>query len=300
VDKATIVYNPRARNAPAIARLNAAIASVAPHGWEVEIAPTEAAGHATALAKEAAAAGASVVFACGGDGTINEVINGLVGGPAALALVRGGMGDVFAKEIGVPKGPEKALRVLFEGTRRRFDLGLANERYFLCMAGIGFDADVVQAVPDPWKKRLGSTSYAFWGVREALRHPVQKVEIKLDGAVFETELYWLLVGNTRSYGGIIDITADAKVDDGLLEAYVFEGRGISWLATTAIRLAMRRHDGARGVSFHRVRELEIMTPGLSVQLDGEYAGETPLRFDVEAGAIEVLIPTGRGERLFSI
>jgi diacylglycerol kinase family enzyme len=88
------------------------------------------------------------------------------------------------------------------------------------------------------------------------------------------------------------------VDDGRLDAYLFEGRGLGWAALTSVKIALRRQDGARGVSFHRVQELTIETPGLAVQADGEYLGETPMTFSVEPQALDVLLPKGRGQELF--
>jgi YegS/Rv2252/BmrU family lipid kinase len=255
------------------------------------------------LAQEAALAGASVVFACGGDGTINEVLNGLIGTPAALGVVRAGMGDVFAKEIGVPRRPEDAIRVLLTGRKERFDLGMleteAGSRYFLCMAGAGFDADVERRVPRGAKRALGSTAYALWAVADLRRHRATPVQLSIDGAAHECDLFWLLVGNTRSYGGIVDITSEAAVDDGQLDAYIFAGQGPMWLATTALRLAVRRPEGGRGVSFQKIERLELTTPGLPLQADGEYLGESPARISVAPSTLDVLMPEGKGIKLFS-
>jgi diacylglycerol kinase (ATP) len=288
MDRATIVYNPLARNAPTRDRLSAAAESLCNGGWEIDIQPTASPGHATLLAREAAAAGAGVVFACGGDGTVNEVVNGLAHGPAALGVLRGGMGDVFGKEAGISRTPELALRVLVEGERRRFDLGIA-----------GLDADVVRAVPSGAKKRLGSTSYAIWGFGRLARYRSHGTLLRIDGVEQEAWLYWLLLGNTRSYGGIVNVTDRARVNDGLLDVYLFEGRGPRWLAATALRLATKRQDGGRGVTFRQVRELEILSLGLPVQIDGEYIGETPMRFSVAPSALDVMLPKGKAERLFS-
>jgi YegS/Rv2252/BmrU family lipid kinase len=297
VKRARIVYNPKARNAPLRERLLAAARAAAPD-WEIDLVETSAAGHAISLSREAAASGAGAVFACGGDGTVNEVVNGLAGSACALGVIRGGMGDVFAKEVGIPRKVETALTLQLTGDRRRFDLGRAGERYFLLMAGIGFDAAVVRAVPNPAKKRLGSTSYALWGARLLPVYQPPNVQLSIDGEARESELFWALLGNTRSYGGIIDITSQALVDDGLLDAYLFEGRGLAWEALTALKLALRRHAGAKGVTHRRLRELTIETPGLAVQADGEYLGETPMRFTVAAAALDVLLPAGRGRDLF--
>ena len=111
--------------------------------------------------------------------------------------------------------------------------------------------------------------------------------------------FWLLLGNTRSYGGIADITYDALVDDARLDAYLFEGRGIAWEALTFLKLATRRHHLARGVHFHRLSELRIDTPGLAVQADGEYLGRSPISFGVDPHALYVLLPKGHGYRLFA-
>jgi diacylglycerol kinase (ATP) len=298
VNRACIVYNRFARNAPAMSQLQSA-ADSAPDGWQVEIYVTDGPRHATQLAREAAERGADAVFACGGDGTINEVVNGLAGTPAALGVIRGGMGDVFGREIGLSRRPGESLNAQLTGNRRAFDVGLINDRRFLLMAGVGIDADIVRAVPDAWKRRLGSTSYALWAVQRLFRFRTPEVDLNIDGAPLNGPFGWLLVGNTRSYGGIARITRDALVDDGFLDAYLFMGSGLRWIAATAVKLALRRHHGATGVSFHRLRELRIDTPGLPVQADGEYVGETPVTFSVEPRALDVLLPAGAASDLFS-
>ncbi|HEX5370129.1 MAG TPA: diacylglycerol kinase family protein [Dehalococcoidia bacterium] len=298
VERACIVYNPAARNAPGRERLTAAAAAMKARGWEIELQATEAAGHGIVLAREAVAAGAGVVFSCGGDGTVNEVVNGLAGSPAALGVLRGGMGDVFGKEAGIPRAPEEALRVLTDGVRCRFDLGLAGERYFLLMAGIGFDASVVQEVPSGAKRRLGSTSYALWGLMQLARYRSKGTLLRVDGIDREARLYWLLLGNTRSYGGVINVTSEALVNDGLLDAFLFEGRTPGWLIKTVMRLATRRHNTGEGVTFQRIREVEVTSIGLPVQVDGEYIGETPMRFAIAPSMLDVLLPRGKAEALW--
>jgi YegS/Rv2252/BmrU family lipid kinase len=298
LERAVIIYNPNARNAPKTERLKSAADLYRIHGWQIDLLPTEAAGHATLLAREAAEAGTPVIFSCGGDGTLNEVVNGTVHTPAHVSVIRGGTGNVFAKEINVGRTPEKALRVLIEGEEGRFDLGKANDRYFLLMCGIGFDASVVGKVPTRPKRLLGTTSYVLWGMAEATRYRGKPVRIRLgDDEEQEIDLYWLLLGNTRSYGGVLNITHEAIADDGLLDAYLFAGSRLP--ITTAARLAMQRQDGAPGVSFQRIQELEILTPGIPVQADGEYFGETPMTFTVEKQAVTFLMPPGQGRQLLS-
>ncbi len=98
---------------------------------------------------------------------------------------------------------------------------------------------------------------------------------------------------------MLDVTFRAVADDGLLDAYVFAGRGLPWLVSTGVRIVLKRHEGAAGVSFRRVRDVEVLTPGLDVQADGEYFGATPMAFSVAPRALSVLVPPGRGDRLLS-
>jgi diacylglycerol kinase (ATP) len=299
VRKATVIYNPTARTAPKRERLIRAAASLQADDWLVEIVATEAAGHATLLAHEASAAGAEVVFACGGDGTINEVVNGLANSESALGVLRGGMGNVFVKEVGIPRSPEAALRLLVEGERRRFDLGMAGERYFLLMAGIGIDANVVKRVSTRTKRVLGSASYGLYGLVELARYKPEKTTMRLDGQTWDGELYWSLIGNTRSYGGVFNITSNALVDDGLLEAYVFAGKGPAWVASTLLKIAGQRHQEGQGVVYVQAREIAVETAGLPVQADGEFFGLTPMQFRVVPAALDVLLPPGKALRLFN-
>jgi diacylglycerol kinase family enzyme len=180
--RASIVYNPFARNAPSRARLTKAAAAM-DGDWEIDMLATEAPLHAVTLAREAAEAGSEVVFACGGDGTVNEVVNGLLGTTAAMGVLRGGTGNVFAKEVHVPRSITRALGVLRDGEEYRFDLGLAGGRHFILMSGAGFDGSVVRRVPTVPKRLLGTTSYVLWGAAEALRFKGRPVDIAIDGEV---------------------------------------------------------------------------------------------------------------------
>jgi YegS/Rv2252/BmrU family lipid kinase len=318
VMRAAIVLNPYARNAPSWQRLLSAVAVERLRGWEIEVMESRAPMHAIGLAREAARKGARVVFACGGDGTVNEVINGILGTGAALGVLRAGTGNVFGKEVRVPRKLESALSVLDEGRLYQFDLGYAEgpavafappdapgpapadaRRYFLLMAGIGFDGAVVRRVPRAPKRVLGTASYVIWGAAEALRFKGTRVSLKLDGQRQEMEVYWTLLGNTRSYGGVADVALQAVADDGLLDAYLFSGKGLPFLISTGARIAFRRHQNAPSVTYARVASLEIETPGLHVQADGEYFGETPIRFGVERRVLEVLLMPGAADRILT-
>ncbi len=308
--RALFIVNPVARRAPPLPKLEEAASRLREEGWETSLKVTEAKGDATELARRAAADGWEAAVACGGDGTVNEVINGIAGTPTALAVVPGGTANVWAKEVRLPKDPLRAVQAIASAEARRVDLGLAVreaeggagalERYFLLMAGIGLDGHVLSEVPAEMKRRLGAATYVFRGLREALRYRSQPVTLRLDGEEMGLDLSWMLVGNTRSYGGVVNVTHDALADDGLLDICAFEGHGWRRVIVSGLRILARRLEGAPGIVWRRVRSVELPpTPSFPVQVDGDYLGRTPMRVTVEPRALTVLVPRGLKSPLFS-
>jgi YegS/Rv2252/BmrU family lipid kinase len=302
--RALLIHNPVARGAPSLASLRAAADALA--GWEISFQETEGAGHATMLAAVAAKRAADAVIACGGDGTVNEVVNGVAGSETALAVVRGGTANVWAKEARVPKQVGAAVRLLNDGEVRTVDLGRVRwsaesggERYFLLMAGVGFDASIVQTISPAAKRRLGAASYLLAGARRTFGHRAIDADITADGLDLSGQAYWLLAANTRSYGGLVNITYHARIDDGALELCLLRKGGLHRLLWLLPFVLLKRLDSRANVVYRRAQSLDITTPGMPVQIDGEYLGETPMRFDLAPGALRVIVPkTGKKNRLF--
>jgi diacylglycerol kinase (ATP) len=243
-----------------------------------------------------------VVVACGGDGTIHEVVNGLAGSDAVLAVIPGGTANVWVKDARLPRRPLEAARIIDAGRCRRIDLGLiewegpdgrqAERRYFLLMAGVGLDAHVVARVSQGWKRRLGAGAYVLTAAREALFYRSQPVELELDGRErLNLRLGWMLAGNTRCYGGVKRIASRALADDGLLEILVFPGHNLLRATGYGLAVLAGRHYGVPGVTYRQAAEVEVAGPSsLPVQADGEFVGHTPLRLRVVPGALQVLTP----------
>jgi diacylglycerol kinase (ATP) len=305
--QALFIVNPVARGAPPLGKLRQALAWLEGQGWETELILTEQEGHATDLARRAAEEGRDAVVACGGDGTVNEVANGLATSATALAVIRGGTANVWAKEVRIPRDPLQAVRLVSEGQRRRIDLGLAEPptggstpRHFLLMAGIGLDGYVVSQIPEDLKQRWGAVTYVLRGFRQALRYRSRQATIVIDGESLTADLYWLLVGNTRSYGGVVNVAHRALADDGLLDVYVFQGHGLRRVFVYGLRILVGRHDKAPGVVYRRARSVELPGPSTQhVQVDGDYLGLTPLTLRVAPGVLTVLVPPGLKSPLFS-
>ncbi len=187
------------------------------HGWQVDLKLTQAAGDARRLAREAVAENINVVVAVGGDGTINEIIQELAGSEIALGVLPCGTVNVWAREVGIPLDTVGARGVLLNSQTRYVDLGKADDRYFLLMAGIGFDGEVTHAVEKKPVKRLGVIGYLLVGTWLGLSYPGFRTFLQIDGRVVRTNALQIIIGNTQLYGGAIKYTWQAKCDDGLLD-----------------------------------------------------------------------------------
>jgi YegS/Rv2252/BmrU family lipid kinase len=300
--RALFVVNPAARGLPPLRQIREAADWLRVRGWDVALETTAAPGDATCLARGGAAQSLPVVVACGGDGTIHEVVNGLAGSESALAVIPGGTANVWAKDARLPRRPSEAAEVIDGGRRRRMDLGLveweeqggrkAESRYFLLMAGVGLDAHIVARVSQSWKRRLGAVAYLLMGARESLFYRSQPVDLLLDGRErLSLRLGWLLAGNTRCYGGVTRITSRARADDGLLDILAFPGYDPLRAAGYGLAILARKHHGAPGVIYRRAGEVEVAGPSsLPIQADGEFLGYTPLKLRAMPGALSVLVP----------
>jgi YegS/Rv2252/BmrU family lipid kinase len=235
----------------------------------------------------------------GGDGTVNETVNGLAGTDTALAALRGGTANVWAKETRVPKKALRAMETIVGGERRRVDLGKANGRYFLLMCGAGFDAAIVPRVGLRTKRRLGALAYIIAGARIALSRTRWQAPVALDGEPAEASFYWLLAGNTRSYGGVVNLTHRARVDDGLLEIALMRRGGVWRVVVDGLRALFGRHERSSNIRYVRARSAAVAAPGVPVQVDGEYLGESPLQVEVVPLALDVIVPAGLRSPLFS-
>jgi YegS/Rv2252/BmrU family lipid kinase len=297
--QAVVVVNPAARRLPRKAQLDEADAWLHNRGWSVEWVRTSAPGEATRIAAVAAGRGVPLLIVAGGDGTINEAVNGLAGTETALAVIPAGTVNLWAREAGLLKPPVEAVRLAVEGVRRRVDLGKAGERYFLLMAGVGLDGAVAHGVSHGLKRRMGAAAYAVSALRAALTYRPTRTVLSFDGEERAFRLYMLIAGNTRKYAGLSQITTRAHIDDGLLDICAYTGRGrweVFWLAFLTL---IREHGRSKNVIQRRVRELRIATHGeLPVQIDGDASHESTSVISVAPGALWVVVPRGLRNPLF--
>ena len=304
--RARIIANPRAgslRMPLGLNQLYQVAAALTEAGLPVEVCMTERPGHARKLAREAVRMGMEMVVAAGGDGTINEILQELAGHSTALGVLPLGTVNVWARETGIPLSLPDAARVLLYGVRRRVDLGRAGNRYFLMMAGIGFDAEVTRRVEKSLLKRMGLKLLDYVttvGVLGAT-HKAVRVRLKRDGKGRDISALMLIIGNTRLYGGALTFTRHAIADDGLLDVAVVGGGGIRYRLGILRNALLRRPRGGPQVRYERVRSIRIEAEEpLPVQVDGELMGTLPMSFSIAPLAATVIVPQDAHDELFSL
>jgi YegS/Rv2252/BmrU family lipid kinase len=288
-----VVFNPAAgRNRRP--RLEAVVAALKARGCVVTVRETNAPGHATQIAREAsqtsdAASGVDVIAVAGGDGTINEVVNGLAGGAVALGVIPLGTANVLADEIGLRRGTDNIARVLAEGPIRPIHVGVANGRRFVMMAGAGFDASVVDRVSLSLKRRLGPFAYVWQTFKHAFTDRFAECEVMVDGVAYKTVS--AVVCNGRHYGGPFVAAPAAALTDGLLHVILLKGRGWLSVARYSVALLLGRLGKLADVEFVPGREVTVRgTMHLPVQADGDIITRLPAKLSVDPQPIALVWP----------
>ncbi|MCH6553984.1 MAG: diacylglycerol kinase family lipid kinase [Acidobacteria bacterium] len=264
------------------------------YGIRIVRIPTTGAGSATALAREQVAAGRDLIIACGGDGTINEVVNGMAGSRVPLALLPAGTGNVLAKELGLPWDIWRAAEYIPAGEVRRIALGRAGERYFICMAGVGVDANTVYRLSVQTKLSLGMLAYWIESFRQLLEYEFPLFSVRVEGQSFQAAL--LVVSRTKNYGGPVQLTRRADLFSDEFEVCLFQRRNRFLYLLYFLALQAGLLERFRDVHFLHTRRVEAQ-PGnqrIQVQVDGELAGALPMDFVIVPEALSLLVPRSGG------
>jgi len=260
--------------------------------YEVDLLWTQRGGHATELAREAVEKHPDLVVAVGGDGSINEVVSGLAGSNVPLGVIPLGTANCYALETGIPLDARQAARVILEGQPKRVHLGRAGERYFMLMASVGFDAQVVYEVNPGVKKKFGKLAYVIKGFQcLTASHP--KLTITLDDK--ETyEGHLAIISNMRYYAGRFLVTPDAGFEKDELDVCIFQQDGFFPILRFAWGVWRRRHLKGKDVIYRKAKTIRVESAQPShVQVDGDYYGTTPVEFQIVPDALTVILPRSR-------
>lgn len=295
---AALIFNPLAGRRPWRRRINLgrAVALLEACGIRVALLPTTGPGSGTAIAQEQLAAGRDLIVACGGDGTVNEVVNGMAGSAVPLALLPAGTANVLAKELGLPWDPWRAAEYIPRGEVRRIALGRAGSRYFITVGGAGSDANLIyHALRHRWG-RLGMLSFWLEGFRQLLTYDFPEFTVAVGGEALAATL--VVVSRTRHYGGPIQITRHADLFGADFEVAVFPPRNPALYLLYFLAQLVGQLEGFPEVRSFRARHVAA-TPRrgrIRVQVDGELAGELPIDFSIVPDALSIVVPKRIGRR----
>ena len=277
-----------------------ALAALRSAGIVAELRATSCAGDGRRLAREAVKSGCDMVIVCGGDGTINEVINGLAPGDVPLAVLPGGTANIVANELGLPGKIVKAARQLPSWRPSRVPLGRATweesgsvrQRFFLAVAGVGFDARIISQLDMDEKLRLGIVAYCWEAVRQVFRYNFPGFQFSVDGSTLHST--FAVIQRSRRYAGWLKLARPHSIVEPDFSCCLFEGSTPARYLRYALGVLTQTHQRLgdvrflKGSSIH-CRSAQAEGP-IFFEVDGELAGRIPVTFDVVPDALTLLAP----------
>lgn len=282
------IYNPVAGSLGSERKVRSAVREMERLGARLVLLPTHGPGSATDLARQAVREGARRVVVAGGDGTINEALNGIDIPATELAIIPAGTANILALEIGVPFNAREAARVAVRGKASHIDLGLAGERYFALMAGVGFDALAIKNLNPVLKKTIRQAAFPISGLKTFIKHELPLLHIS--AGEHEAEGYFVVISNSRYYGGLFGPNPDASATDGLLDVCVLKEKNLQGMVGFWLVALAKAKLEAKWAEYFRTAELEVTCPSgehVLVQTDGDVIGELPMQFSVVPKALRV-------------
>lgn len=286
-----VVINPASGRPKPILHILNRVFKKAEVEWDISL--TKKRGDAERFARQAATEGADIVAAYGGDGTVMEVAQGLLGSPVPLAILPGGSANLMSVELGIPKDLEQAAEIVADSDSltRQVDVGLAGENYFLLRIGMGFAARKVAYADRSLKNRFGVLAYSVAAVKSIKSTKSARYRITLDGKRVESDGVTCLINNAGNMGiQGFQPAKEIRVDDGLLDVLLLGLKGLGNLVTSGAALLeadkrdlLIEHWQARRISIE-------VDPPQPVQIDGEMVDDTPITAEVLPGALNVIVP----------
>ena len=291
-----LIVNGKAAGSP---ELRAAVAEVRNLGHEIDVRVTWEGGDAARLAQEALRDEVDVVVAAGGDGTINEVVTGVMQTseqpPVAIGVVPFGTANDFANGCGIPIGdPLAALKLIASAESVPIDIACCNDRYFVNVASGGFGAEVTATTPPELKRALGGAAYSLMGLVTAMKMEPYHARVTIpNGEVVEAELFVVAVGNGRQAGGGYRVAPDALLNDGLLDVMGIVDLDVKQLGAVFSELNDMTAPQNRYVKYARLAAFRIDSDQpLQMNLDGESLRDTSFDFRILPRALDFILPKG--------
>ena len=259
---------------------------------DVEFTLTKAAGEA----ESASASSAECIAVVGGDGTLNEVINGVGDRPVPVAILPVGTANVVARELKMKSDPQRIAQHISDRRVRRVDVGVHGKRRFLLSAGAGLDAAIVAAVHENRGRRSGLAKWVAPAIRTALKYTYPKMRVTVDGETVSETAQYALIGNCRYSAGIFPATPKAVIDDGLLDVCLLHDLRPARIAALAVNVWRSTFTQQPSVTYRQGKHITIeptVSGPIPLQIDGDPAGEIPAEFLILPKALLVITPTAQ-------
>lgn len=287
--KHLLIINPRAGSAKSIE--DDLIEIFARQGARLDVVRTKKPLEAKRLAKGAIGK-YSIVIAGGGDGTINETVNGLAGSKTKLGIIPMGTENALAQGLGIPLDYRKAAELILKGKTSTWDLGKAKNRYFILTAGVGLDAKALSDVKPVLKNLLGRKAYPIAALKTILTHVPSKLEVWLDDQVLPRWGYFVVIGNVKYYGSNMHLAQYAEPDDGYLDVCIFKRTDVLNMFTYFVSAASKGYIPLTefpNIEYFKVKKVRIKSnkPALA-HTDAELIGNTPLTVTIHPKAIRII------------
>lgn len=233
--------------------------------------------------------GRIMIIAAGGDGTYNEIINGIAGTDVPMAILPLGTTNVLAKELGIPEDVDKALYVALNGKSHKICLGkislLSITRYFILMVGIGYDGETVYSVDNRIKKYSGKGAFIWSGLNTLLSWNPDKLTFNIDSKPCKG--YSAIICNASKYAGNFKVAPDAKMNEPCLYAFIMHGKKRSDIVRYVSGIVRGKHLGLKDITYQQVEKIEIEGDA-HIQIDGDYLGKTPARIEIVPDALRLI------------
>jgi len=256
---------------------------------EVETVVTTKPQEASVLAQKAVSSQPDLIIACGGDGTINEIVSGMAGSQVPLLIIPAGTANVLAKEIGLSRDWMKSVELVRMGVVRRISLGRVNQRRFILMAGIGVDAEIVAVLNQGLKRKLGEGSFWIAGFGQLLRYHFTPFQLVINGESYSAT--FAVISKARNYGGPFQITSQADLFSDEFDVCLFQGRSRWRYLHYLWWVSLGKHLSLPDVRHLKAKTVEALgDSNIRIQVDGELAGTLPQKFSIEPDALSLMVP----------
>ena len=260
-------------------------------GADFEMGITQRPGEATDLSREASRRDFRIIVAVGGDGTINEVANGIIGSSSILGVIPLGLGNDFASVINMPSNLKQACRVICDGPTREIDVGRINNRYFVNGVGIGFDAWVARESQRIRWFFLPKLIYLLAVIKMLFRYKPVSIKISLADTMLERKVLLIALGNGKSSGGGFLLTPEAKLDDGLIDACVIDDVARLKLLIDLPKTLKGTHKSLPYVTTFKTKKLTIHSSSLLLaHVDGEILESSDYQIEILPRRLKVIAP----------